>query len=120
MSFTPKMHRATTARRRGFPTHWCITFSIFLALTGLALLHSAQAFYLPGLAPVAYCNKQGNTKCKTSIPLYVNRLNSEESVIPFEYSHFDFCQASADAQAPAENLGQVVFGERISETCYVW
>jgi len=118
MSFTPKMHRATTARRRGFPTHWCITLSIFLALTGLALLHSAQAFYLPGLAPVAYCNKQGNTKCKTSIPLYVNRLNSEESVIPFEYSHFDFCQAGPDAQAPAENLGQVVFGERIKPSPY--
>lgn len=44
--------------------------------------------------------------------LYVNRLNTEESVIPFEYHHFDFCPID-ESNSPVENLGQVVFGERI-------
>lgn len=42
----------------------------------------------------------------------MNRLNTEESVIPFEYHHFDFCQVD-ESNSPVENLGQVVFGERI-------
>jgi len=34
-----------------------------------------------------------------------------------EYEHFDFCQSSEDA-SPVENLGQVVFGERIRSSPY--
>ena len=89
------------------------------SLLALALVSNGNAFYLPGLAPVTYCNKPiEGSKCQTEIPLYVNRLNSEESVIPFEYNHFDFCQASPETRAPAENLGQVVFGERIKPSPY--
>ncbi|XP_015601918.1 transmembrane 9 superfamily member 2 isoform X2 [Cephus cinctus] len=82
------------------------------------IVHSATAFYLPGLAPVNYC-KAGETSdtCKSEIKLFVNRLNSEASVIPYEYDHFDFC-ASDDTQSPVENLGQVVFGERIRPSPY--
>ena len=105
-------------RQKSHDTTSFIALILFLGLLGLSLLQGADAFYLPGLAPVTYCNKQGNSKCQTEIPLYVNRLNSEESVIPFEYSHFDFCQAESDAQAPSENLGQVVFGERIKPSPY--
>ncbi|KMQ93427.1 transmembrane 9 superfamily member 2, partial [Lasius niger] len=53
----------------------------------------------------------------SEIKLYVNRLNTEKYVIPYEYSHFDFCTAE-DAQSPVENLGQVVFGERIRPSPY--
>jgi transmembrane 9 superfamily member 2/4 len=48
----------------------------------------------------------------------VNRLNTEESVIPYEYHHFDFCLAKDESNSPAENLGQVVFGERIRPSPY--
>lgn len=34
------------------------------------------------------------------------------------YSSFDFCQAKDDEKAPQENLGQVVFGDRISPSPY--
>ena len=75
-----------------------------------------EGFYLPGLAPVTYCDKPtGADHCTVSyfflhflnlnsnfsnwyifvhdvidflqedIKLFVNRLNSEESVIPYEY-----------------------------------
>lgn len=48
-------------------------------------------------------------------------------MIPYEYHHFDFCPID-ETKSPVENLGQVVFGERIrpgpynieflkSETC---
>ena len=50
--------------------------------------------------------------------LYVNRLNTEESVIPYEYHHFDFCVAKDESNSPVENLGQVVFGERIRPSSY--
>lgn len=81
------------------------------------LLGPAIGFYLPGLAPVTYCTSSDVSTCQNDIKLFVNRLNSEESVIPFEYHHFDFCEAAEDS-SPAENLGQVVFGERIRPSPY--
>ncbi|KAJ8971831.1 hypothetical protein NQ317_011767 [Molorchus minor] len=50
--------------------------------------------------------------------MYVNRLNTEESVIPYEYHHFDFCLPDGEAKSPVENLGQVLFGERIRPSPY--
>lgn len=47
----------------------------------------------------------------------MNRLNTLESVIPYDYHHFDFCPIEED-NAPVENLGQVVFGERIRHGPY--
>lgn len=49
---------------------------------------------------------------QSEILIFVNRLNTEESVIPYEYHHFDFCPIHEE-NSPVENLGQVVFGERI-------
>ncbi|XP_043642141.1 transmembrane 9 superfamily member 2 [Drosophila teissieri] len=93
-----------------------ILLSGLLPLLGIILLHLAtpiQAFYLPGLAPVNFCKKTDvSSTCKSEILLYVNRLNTEESVIPYEYHHFDFCLGE-EQNSPVENLGQVVFGERI-------
>lgn len=78
-----------------------------------ATLRLSGAFYLPGLAPVNYCKKaESSEPCKSDVILYVNRLNTEESIIPYEYHHFDFCPIN-EANSPVENLGQVVFGERI-------
>lgn len=88
-------------------------------MTGiLVIISTANGFYLPGLAPVNYC-KEGdiNKSCKKEVILYVNRLNTEESIIPYEYEYFDFCPSS-DRSSPVENLGQVVFGERIRPSPY--
>ncbi|XP_040567137.1 transmembrane 9 superfamily member 2 [Lepeophtheirus salmonis] len=95
-----------------------------LLLTPLILLllsysNLVKGFYLPGLAPVTYCENPDKLKrCQTEIPLFVNRLNSDESIIPYEYDHFDFCPTPESAYTPAENLGQVVFGERIRPSPY--
>ncbi|KAJ7318663.1 transmembrane 9 super member 2 [Desmophyllum pertusum] len=77
------------------------------------------AFYLPGLAPVSYC-EPGRTSpaCVSKIELFVNRLDSVETVIPYEYSKFDFCAPPLTESSPTENIGQVVFGERIRPSSY--
>ncbi|XP_070146766.1 transmembrane 9 superfamily member 2-like isoform X5 [Ovis canadensis] len=79
---------------------------------------SSNAFYLPGLAPVNFCEVKGETNyCQSSIELYVNRLDSVESVLPYEYNTFDFCH-DFKKPSPSENLGQVLFGERITSSPY--
>jgi len=107
---------------------------LFPALVVISFLLSlSHAFYLPGLAPVNYCkpesgsaaegSKEGSkrnsaqSKCLSTIPVFVNRLDSVESVLPYEYTHFDFCESLKD-QPPSENLGQVIFGERIHSSPY--
>lgn len=88
-------------------------------ILGLILFELAQAFYLPGLAPQNYCKKEFETKsCKAKLDVFVNRLDSVESVLPYEYSHFDFCASTEEQKSPSENLGQVVFGERIRPSPY--
>lgn len=86
----------------------------------LCLIHTVQLFYLPGLAPVNYCKTEEvdpDAKCKSDIVVYVNRLDSLESVLPYEYYSFDFCKAD-NIESPVENLGQVLFGERIHSSSY--
>ncbi|XP_015915932.1 transmembrane 9 superfamily member 2 [Parasteatoda tepidariorum] len=92
--------------------------NLFIYVILFIHLSSAIAFYLPGLAPVNYCEEgKATASCQSAVTLYVNRLNSEESVIPYEYNHFDLCTTS-DSESPVENLGQVVFGERIRPSPY--
>ncbi|KAL8180817.1 UNVERIFIED_CONTAM: transmembrane 9 superfamily member 2 [Gekko kuhli] len=93
---------------------------LLLLPVGLASL--CGAFYLPGLAPVSFCEppqpgQEGSKDCKSQIELFVNRLDSVESVLPYEYDAFDFCQ-DATEKRPSENLGQVLFGERIASSPY--
>jgi len=92
-------------------------YQTIIFFTSLLLL--VQAFYLPGLAPVSYC-REGHEKpnCNSKVHLFVNALDSVESVIPYEYSKFDFCQPAKNEPSPSENLGQVVFGERIRPSAY--
>ncbi|KAG8182614.1 hypothetical protein JTE90_021750 [Oedothorax gibbosus] len=90
---------------------------IYFCIIILYHLNTGFAFYLPGLVPVNYCEEDKASGCQPHVTLYVNRLNSEESVIPYEYNHFDFCTAD-DSDSPVENLGQVVFGERIRPSPY--
>ena len=58
----------------------------FLIIVSL-ILQQINAFYLPGLAPKAFCNKNKATDtCKPVVDVFVNRLDSVESVLPFEYT----------------------------------
>ncbi|XP_016367394.1 transmembrane 9 superfamily member 2-like [Sinocyclocheilus rhinocerous] len=96
---------------------------VILLLFVCGSLRDALSFYLPGLAPVSFCEKEESDKnsdvpdCKSTIELFVNRLDSVESVLPYEYTAFDFC-ADQSEKRPSENLGQVLFGERIEPSPY--
>eukprot|EP00117_Sycon_ciliatum_P021487 scpid32733/ scgid18817/ Transmembrane 9 superfamily member 2 len=89
-----------------------------LTLLVAVCISISHAFYLPGLAPVSYCKKGAvsNPPCQTDIKVFVNRLDSTESILPYDYEKFDFCEAKSDR--PSENLGQVLFGERIAGSVY--
>jgi transmembrane 9 superfamily protein 2/4 len=90
--------------------------SLLLLLSCLTSL--SVAFYLPGLSPVNFCEKsQTSQTCSNVVPLFVNKLDSDQSVIPYEYHSFDFCTVSEE-DSPVENLGQVLFGERIRPSPY--
>ncbi|XP_060069369.1 transmembrane 9 superfamily member 2-like [Ylistrum balloti] len=93
------------------PQNMLKTLSILLGIVSFS-----TAFYLPGLAPVTYC-KQKSENCKTEVKIFVNRLNSIETIVPYEYHSFDFCTTDEE-HSPVENLGQVVFGERIRPSPY--
>ena len=55
-----------------------------------------------------------------NVRIFVNRLNSEHSVIPYEYHYFDFCTVPDEYDgSPVENLGQVVFGDRMRPSPYL-
>ncbi|KAG8553447.1 hypothetical protein GDO81_003413 [Engystomops pustulosus] len=91
----------------------CLRLLLLLLGSGLG-----SAFYLPGLAPVSFCEEQKvKDNCKSQIELLVNRLDSAESVLPYEYDAFDFCK-DENERHPSENLGQVLFGERIASSPY--
>lgn len=90
-----------------------------IILAALVADQVVSGFYLPGLAPKTYCKKSVETKtCPSQVDIFVNRLDSIESVLPFEYDHFDFCKADVDERSPSENLGQLMFGERIRPSPY--
>jgi transmembrane 9 superfamily protein 2/4 len=91
-----------------------------------ALLSWAEAFYLPGLAATNFCEKEveeksaKGTPCRSRVFVHVNKLDSTETIVPYEYNSFDFCEVNEDStdRDPVENLGQVVFGERIRASAY--
>ncbi|XP_077433679.1 transmembrane 9 superfamily protein member 5 isoform X2 [Vanacampus margaritifer] len=95
-----------------------IEFGYLLLFFLVSRFCSCSAFYLPGLAPVSFCEDgEGDPDCQKEIQLFVNRLDSVESVLPYEYDVFDFCK-DAKEMRPSENLGQVLFGERIESSPY--
>ncbi|KAF3694042.1 Transmembrane 9 superfamily member 2 Precursor [Channa argus] len=95
-----------------------IHLGFVLVYSLVSYFFTCSAFYLPGLAPVSFCEEgKGAEDCQTEIKLFVNRLDSVESVLPYEYDVFDFCKDDNEVR-PSENLGQVLFGERIESSPY--
>jgi transmembrane 9 superfamily protein 2/4 len=64
-------------------------------------------FYLPGVAPRSY--EKGE-----SVRLFVNKLTSTKTQIPYDYYSLPFCHPSK-IQGESENLGEVLVGDRIEK-----
>ncbi|EXB86672.1 Transmembrane 9 superfamily member 4 [Morus notabilis] len=82
-------------------------FAIFLVL-----IHGAYSFYLPGVAPEDF--KQGD-----DLKVKVNKLTSTKTQLPYSYYSLPFCRPKKIVDS-AENLGEVLRGDRIENSPYVF
>ncbi|KAJ8470951.1 hypothetical protein OPV22_025294 [Ensete ventricosum] len=81
-----------------------------LILSCLLILPSASAFYLPGVAPRDF--QKGD-----ELQVKVNKLSSTKTQLPYDYYFLDYCKPS-NIMNSAENLGEVLRGDRIENSVY--
>ena len=83
-----------------------------ILFAGLLLCaHVATCFYLPGVAPHEYQEKE-------PVPVKVNKMVSDITQLPFEYYSLNFCRPSEGVKVVPENLGEILVGDRIENTPY--
>jgi transmembrane 9 superfamily protein 2/4 len=75
-----------------------------LVMVSFLLLHSANAFYLPGVAPTVFKDEQEVTS-------YVSTVISPESTLQFEYYTVPFCRPS-EVHDLTESLGEALVGDK--------
>jgi len=81
-----------------------------LLVAAIAIATPAAAFYLPGVAPQDYARED-------MITLKVNKLSSTKAQLPYEYYSLPYCRPSKIISS-AENLGEVLRGDRIENSLY--
>ncbi|XP_010906873.1 transmembrane 9 superfamily member 9 [Elaeis guineensis] len=84
---------------------------ITLALV-LSSITSGYCFYLPGVAPADF-------KKKDPLPVKVNKLTSTKTQLPYSYYSLPHCRPDTIVDS-AENLGEVLRGDRIENSPYVF
>lgn len=87
-------------------------------VSGLTLLSTSLAFYLPGTAPRDY---QHNDKIDVFVNTLTPMLNSQlRSLISLDYydERFHFCQPEGGPVRQPESLGSILFGDRILSSPY--
>lgn len=78
----------------------------------LLLIHAAHCFYLPGVSPQDF-QKGDPLKVK------VNKLTSTKTQLPYTYYSLPYCRPGKIVDN-AENLGEVLRGDRIENSPYVF
>lgn len=76
-----------------------------------SLIQLGLAFYLPGSYPHKY-------EVGDYLNVKVNSLTSIETEMPFSYYSLPFCQPSEGIKDSAENLGELLMGDRIENSPY--
>ncbi|WOL09124.1 transmembrane 9 superfamily member 7 [Canna indica] len=92
--------------------HGDIAAHLLLFLSSILLLPSAHAFYLPGVAPRDF-QKYDELQVK------VNKLSSTKTQLPYDYYFLDYCKPPKIMNS-AENLGEVLRGDRIENSVYTF
>ncbi|KAG0346877.1 hypothetical protein BG004_000626 [Podila humilis] len=101
-----------TRRRRGPIKKTFLTTATVAILLGLTALSTTSAFYIPGLSPNVFHDGD-------RVPLYVNKIFSEKSPLPYAYADLPFvCPPPENAKKAWLNLGEVLRGDRISSSNY--
>ena len=82
------------------------------ARIALLLVHvaPARAFYLPGVSPIEYDDRE-------KVEMKVNKLTSTKTQLPYEWYSLPFCKPD-EVHHVAENLGEVMRGDRIVNSLY--
>ncbi|VDN16742.1 unnamed protein product [Dibothriocephalus latus] len=88
-----------------------VLVSVFLFLQ----VFSAKA--IPGLVPSTYCKTAIPGTCESKIDVFAGRMDSAVSVVAYPPEKFDQCTTEGTYK-PAENLGELVFGQRLSTTAF--
>ncbi|KAL5199371.1 hypothetical protein ABZP36_020574 [Zizania latifolia] len=83
---------------------------LLVAAVVLSAATPARAFYLPGVAPRDF---QKNDELQVK----VNKLSSTKTQLPYDYYFLDYCKPEAIKNS-AENLGEVLRGDRIENSVY--
>eukprot|EP01039_Chlorochromonas_danica_P004568 gene4568-5008_t len=87
-----------------------IVFRISLLLLVVTLCWSHGAYYLPGVSPASY-------EYSEPVKMFVNKLTSTKTQIPFEYYSLPFCKPH-NTGLKSENLGELISGDRIENSVY--
>eukprot|EP01018_Ginkgo_biloba_P000822 Gb_23530 [translate_table: standard] len=82
------------------------------ALALLCSISTASCFYLPGVAPQDF-NRGDKLQVK------VNKLSSTKTQLPYDYYSLKYCKPKKIVNS-AENLGEVLRGDRIENSPYVF
>lgn len=84
--------------------------ALAIAIAFAFALDAAHAFYLPGVAPVDY-------ERDDLVYIKVNKLSSTITQLPYDYYSLPYCRPNKVKHA-AENLGEVLRGDRIENSLY--
>ncbi|KAK6151653.1 hypothetical protein DH2020_014288 [Rehmannia glutinosa] len=84
---------------------------IWVLLIFVAFFQLGQGFYLPG----SYPHKYG---IGDYLNVKVNSLTSIDTELPFSYYSLPFCQPKEGIKDSAENLGELLMGDRIENSPY--
>ncbi|WVZ79173.1 hypothetical protein U9M48_026783 [Paspalum notatum var. saurae] len=88
-------------------THPALLFLLLVTCTG-----AARGFYLPGVAPVDF-------RKNDLLTVQVSQLSSIKTQLPYSYYSLPFCGPDTIINS-AENLGEVLRGDRIENSLYVF
>ncbi|KAL0345476.1 UNVERIFIED_CONTAM: Transmembrane 9 superfamily member 11 [Sesamum radiatum] len=84
---------------------------IWALLVFLAIFQLGHGFYLPGSYPHKYA-------VGDYLNVKVNSLTSIDTEMPFSYYSLPFCQPKEGIKDSAENLGELLMGDRIENSPY--
>ncbi|XP_047941431.1 transmembrane 9 superfamily member 11-like [Salvia hispanica] len=87
------------------------SLKVSVLLIVLVISQLSEGFYLPGSYPHKY-------EVGDSLNVKVNSLTSIDTEMPFSYYSLPFCQPKEGIKDSAENLGELLMGDRIENSPY--
>lgn len=91
---------------------FCGGFRIWV-LTVCLIFQSGYGFYLPGSYPLKHI-------VGDELSVKVNSITSIDTEMPFSYYSLPFCKPEGGVKDSAENLGELLMGDRIESSPYMF